>query len=501
MSQKIFHHSPHRAVDSMKILVGNKTNATIRDFEETEEDIEELTGVVISIDKDKINGNGWEVKDDEGNIYYCNIAFNLYDLPETKEYGGIYYPTEKVTVKFTKNSVLRTNTITEVTSLGQDEEKIDLSKWKHGDKPTTIIGKAKSAISISDSFITFNYDNTNVIKADNNAIKMEGDNTEVNTNNFNINSPDISIQGESLDNYLYQKTINALDDKNELNVNGMNVMQNNGLSQLDLIKTIYIPKGAERILFDLLDPRYFPERIQGQPLLTGSDIDQLYIYPNGLVTVTTHGDNAPNVKNITQSINWLTPQYSKKNVITVNVASACNCCANTKGVMEFFNYCPHCKTWNTLYESEHIIKCNTCSTTWCPSCGHVQGYNCGTTTYDLKEYNNTNKIVGMTMYCDYCRNKIPTGLSREYANYCPKCHNWGYLRIEDKIVNNQEMRVLHCTHPSCGETYCLNCSISQGTSFITNFLNDSTSLSKQNGFVTPDIFNNKFYKLTHIRDE
>ena len=95
MAKKIFHHSPHRAVDSMKILVGNKTNATIRDFEETEEDVEEITGVVVSIDKDKITGNGWEVKDDEGNTYYCNIAFSLYELPETREYGGMYYPTSQ----------------------------------------------------------------------------------------------------------------------------------------------------------------------------------------------------------------------------------------------------------------------------------------------------------------------------------------------------------------------------------------------------------------------
>ena len=393
MSQKIFHHSPHRAVDSMKILVGNKTNATIRDFEETEEDIEEITGVVISIDKDKITGNGWEVKDDDGNVYYCNIAFNLYELPETREYGGVYYPTKPVTVKVTKNNVLRTNTITEVTSLGEDEDKIDLSQWKHGDKPTTIIGKAKSAISISDAFITFNYDNTNEIKADANSLKLEGEQTDINTKNLNINS-DVNINGNALDDYLYQRTINALDDLNSRNVNGMNVIQNNGLSQMNIIKTVYIPANTQRILFDLLDPRYYPDRVQTHPLLTGSDINRLYIYPNGLVSVQSNNQVPVSDAAIQSTINWLTPQYSKKNVLTINVASACECCDNgLGGIREYFNYCPHCKTWNTLYENQHIIKCDACSTTWCPNCGHVKGNECNDKTYDLKEYNNINKIV------------------------------------------------------------------------------------------------------------
>ena len=44
MSKKVFRHTPHRAADAMKIIVGNKTNATIRDVEETLEDIEEKEG-------------------------------------------------------------------------------------------------------------------------------------------------------------------------------------------------------------------------------------------------------------------------------------------------------------------------------------------------------------------------------------------------------------------------------------------------------------------------
>ncbi len=501
MAKKIFHHSPHRAVDSMKILVGNKTNATIRDFEETEEDIEELTGVVISIDKDKINGDGWEVKDDEGNIYYCNIAFSLYELPETKEYGGVYYPTETVTVKFTKNPVLRTNTITEVTSLGEDETKIDLSKWKHGDKPTTIIGKAKSAISISDNFITFNYDNDNLIKADSQSVKMEGDQTDVNTNNFNINSDNINIQGDPLEKYLYDKTINAFDDFHSRDENGVNVSQNNNLSQLNINKIVYIPANNQRILFDLLDPRYFPDRTQTHALLTGNNVDRLYIYPNGLVSVQSVDNSARQKGDIAQTINWLTPKYSKKNVLTITVASACQCCSDASGgIKEYFNYCPHCKTWNTLYESQGLVKCNACSNTWCSSCGHNKNIECGNIQFDLKEYNGTNRIIGMTTHCDYCKDKIPTGMSRVYANYCPECHTWGYLEIQDKIINNEDRRVLQCTYPGCGASYCLNCAISQGTEFNINFLNDRTLLD-QDQFWTIDQFNNKYKKLTHIRDE
>lgn len=502
MAKKIFHHSPHRAVDSMKILVGNKTNATIRDFEETEEDIEEVTGVVISIDKDKITGNGWEVKDEDGNVFYCNMPFSLYELPETREYGGVYYPTETVTVKVTKNNVLRTNTITEVTSLGQDETKVDLSKWKHGDKPTTIIGKAKSAISISDNFITFNYDNTNVIKADADSLKMEGDQTDINTKNLNINS-EININGEPFDSFLYKKTTDVLDDAHNRNGNGVNVAQNNGLSQLNIIKTMYIPASDQRVIFDLLDPRYFPSEMQVHPLLTGSDINRLYIYPNGLVSVQASNTKGAPISegDIKSTINWLTPQYSKKNVLKITVASVCSCCDDlNRGVMEYFNYCPHCKTWNTLYESQSVIKCQGCSNVWCPGCGHDKGVPCTNTAYDLKVYGGNNVISGMTTHCDYCKDKIPTGLSRVYANYCPECHTWGYLLIQDKMINNEERRVLQCTYPGCGASYCLNCATSQGTEFNLHFLNDDTLLD-QKDFWTVDKFNNKYKKLTHIRDE
>ena len=75
-----------------------------------------------------------------------------------------------------------------------------------------------------------------------------------------------------------------------------------------------------------------------------------------------------------------------------------------------------------------------------------------------------------------------------------------YTPIQDKMINNEERRVLQCTYPGCGASYCLNCATSQGTEFNLHFLNDDTLLD-QKDFWTVDKFNNKYKKLTHIRDE
>ena len=96
------------------------------------------------------------------------------------------------------------------------------------------------------------------------------------------------------------------------------------------------------------------------------------------------------------------------------------------------------------------------------------------------------------MPCNYCKNEIPYGKTRQYANYCPKCHQWNYLRLENEYENGEERRYLHCDY--CGESYCANCSISQGRSFIKNFLNDNT-VYDYNTFIE------NFHKIKHIRDE
>jgi hypothetical protein len=489
MSKKVFRHTPHRAADAMKIIVGNKTNATIRDVEETIEDIEEKEGVVISIDKDKINGDGWTVKDSDGETYTCTCASNMYQLPETEEYGGVYYPTDQVSVKFTINPMLRTNTITEITSLGEDEETLDLSKWKHGDKATTVIAKPMSAISISNAIISFNYNNTNEVTANKDEVKTKGKKTNISTENLDINSNNINIRGKSLDDYISDKIDTEIKNQNDGNIN---VLGQNNIGQINLnMQGIFIPAAKDRIIKDLKDPSLFPESQQRHPLLTGDNIDELYIYPNGLVTVKSREKSDRQNTDILSTHNWITTSNTYKNLLKLTVVQLCDCChENIDGQQTYFNYCPYCKTWNTLYNNNSVITCNTCHNTCCQGCGHSHSEDCEINIYDLKKYNNTWKISAIGLACDYCRNDVPTGKLREYANYCPKCHNWGYLTLESNYEGTEEQRFLHCTN--CDENYCVNCAMAQRDSYISSFLND-------NYFY--DDFTAKYFKIKHIRDE
>ena len=493
MSQKIFRHTPHRAADAMKIIVGNKTNATIRDLEETEEDIEEIEGVVVSIDKDKINGDGWVVKDAEGNTYTCNCASDMYQLPETEEYGGVYYPTKTVSVKITKNPILRNNTITEFTSLGKNEDKLDISKWKHGDKATTVIAKPMSAISISNALISFNYNNTNAVKADDESVKTEGKKTTIDTKSLVVNSSDIYLADETLEDYVnrtayekiatqYQPAVSNVD-------NGIDAMRQNNLGQLNINVKTYVPNKKQKIITDLKDPSMAPEHMQKHPLLAGNDIDELYIYPNGLVTIQARG--VPNKKEIFNSLNWITSQYTKKYILTIQVKTACDCCNKNKtGSIEYFNYCPICKTFTTLSETyDGYITCSSCHTLWCEGCGHPRNMECSNKTYNLKKYPD-NAITAVGMSCDYCKNDIGVGKTRQYANYCPKCHKWNQLKIETKYNSNGQMKKIFVC--SCGASYCTNCSISQGEDFIPSFLSKD--------YYYKD-FIKKYAKMTHIRDD
>ena len=494
MSQKVFRHTPHRAADAMKIIVGNKTNATIRDVEETLEDILEKEGTVTSIDKDKINGEGWHVTDSDGEKYLCTCASDMYQLPETEEHGGVYYPKDQVSVKFTVNPMLKTNTITEITSLGKDEKKLDLSKWKHGDEATTIIAKPMSAISISNAIISFNYNNANEVTADEKEIKTEGKKTNINTFTLDINSEDINIQDQPLDEYIRRQAQNT--DLNQQKDDGMNVLQQDNLGQLNLnIQTTYIPgqkQKAQRVIKDLKDPSLYPEETQRQPLLTGSNIDELYIYPNGLVTIQRRAEWEKQDESIFSTHQWITTNNTYKNLLKVSVVRICDCCAeNIDGIQTYFNYCPRCRTWNTLYNKGNVIACTGgCNLTWCQGCGHPYNVNCTDKSLDLKKYDSWH-ISAIGMSCDYCKNEIPHGKTRIYADYCPKCHKWGYLTLETEYNSDgEEQRFLHCD--SCNESYCVNCAISQGKSFIKSFLNDN---------IAYDYFTENFAKIRHIRDD
>lgn len=491
MGKKVFRHSPHRGADAIKILAGTKTNATIRDLEETIEDIEEKEGVVVSIDKDKINGEGWTVKDEEGNTYLCNIASNMYQLPETEDYGGMYYPTDKVTVKITINPVLRTNTITEITSLGEEEESLDLSKWKHEDKATKIIASPKSAISISGALISFNYDNANEVTADETEVKTKGKKTNISTEDLEINSNNINIKNQSLEDFAQQQALEAMINASDnYKMEGIDVINQNNLGQINLnISSMYIPV-SQRIIMDLKDPALYPEQEQRHPLLTGNNIDELYIYPNGLVAVRSR--DIPNNKEVFSTHNWATTPYTYKNLLTVSITQTCDCCMDTVSTQTYFNYCPICKTWTTLYNKRNRITCSSCFNEWCQSCGHLIKDDCSNTLYNLKKYNEW-RISEIGLPCSYCKGDISYGKRREYANYCPKCHNWGYLTNITEYENGEERRFLHCD--SCGESYCVNCSISQGQSFITSFLNDRVEGPMYG------LSDFKNYKIKHIRDD
>ena len=114
MSGHSFRPSIARVQNAQKVFTSAKTNATIRDLEEEEGELEEKEGTVVSIKRDSINGSGWTVKDKEGNTYICSCASSMYEVPETVERGGVLYPKETIEVVFTVNPVLRINTIKEI---------------------------------------------------------------------------------------------------------------------------------------------------------------------------------------------------------------------------------------------------------------------------------------------------------------------------------------------------------------------------------------------------
>ena len=544
--KKPFRITPGQFQDSMRIIVGNKTNATIRDLEEEEGELEEKKGVVISIDRNKVNGDGWVVKDEEGNTYNCSCASSMYDLPSTVERGGVLYPNETVNVVFTVNPVLRINTIKEFQSASldalkakqrsksqqvitdnadgssdtkdkdkdkdkkkkdkstDDTVKLDISKWKHGDKPTTIIAKPKSAISISDSMISFNYNNTNTMIADEQAVSTFGEKTEIATEKLEINSDEIKIKEIDIVDYIQDESRNTIDDfyatfgvavggvEDEL----IEIVQEGNMGQLNLKGFfLHIPE-YEQVIADLKNPMMFPDSKQKHPLLN-EKIDELFIYPNGLVTVKArepyppHENGEINKQKVLGTFNWISSKTSKKNVIEIIVGKTCDCCDNnSNGQASFFNYCPKCQTWNTLSEINYEIICSSCHTHFCENCGHDTTQSCNVKTYDLKHYS-TNKIISESTHCDYCIMQIPEDFVKEYANYCPYCHKWGYLHtIEEKDINGQKKNLLECTF--CKQQYCANCSTIQNEAFSKSFIDKN---------IKYDDIKDKIYKLPFVRND
>lgn len=548
---KPFRITPGQFQDSMRIIVGNKTNATIRDLEEEEGELEEKKGTVVSIDRNKINGDGWVVKDEEGNTYNCSCASSMYELPSSVERGGILYPNETVTVTFTVNPVLRINTIKEIHSAtldalreqqkqknqnktitknadGTNDDdkdkdkdkdknnknnknkkdsntvKLDVSKWQHGDKPTTVIAKPKSAISISDSMISFNYDNTNSVIANEESVSTFGQKTEIATQALEINSDEIKVKHVDFVDYIQAESKNTIQDfyrtfgvsVASVEDEFIDIEQEGNMGQLSFKGFDFTMSENEMIVADLKNPILFPDFKQKHALLN-ENVDELFIYPNGLVTIRARTpyppdeEGNPNKQKILGTFNWITSKMVKRNVLEIVVGEICDCCDdNYNSTVSYFNYCPKCQTWNTLSEINNKIICSSCHTHFCANCGHDTTQSCNVKVYDLKKYNE-HKILSESTHCDYCIMQIPENFMKEYANYCPYCHKWDYLHtIEEKDKDGQTKKLLECT--SCKQKYCANCSTIQNEIFPRSFIGSNIKFND---------YKDKIKKIPFIRDD
>ena len=459
MSGHAFRPSIARVQNAQKVFTSTKTNATIRDLEEEEGELEEKEGVVVSIKRDQINGSGWTVKDNDGNIYVCSCASSMYEVPETVERGGILYPVDTVEVVFTVNPVLRINTIKEIKSLGEETEKIDISKWTHGDESTTVIAKPKSALSISDGFIKLDYNNDNKVLADKDGVKTEGAKTSINTEDLSINSNNITIKDVNLEDLIEDSAFNISNQYDNYIISGVNnnnaiLSRTNNMSQLEFNDMKISNSG---VIGEIKDQKLIPIRDIRQQLITdGNCVDTLLIDTNGLIVVEL-SKLCPEERHTTSVYNWLTPQVNARNYIKVVVKQTCsNCDEGHNTTSEFINYCPSCKSWNTLIDTSTHIKCISCSQQYCENCGS----NILKPSEKLKKYRN-NYITGYGTTCNYCNEQLISGTTKEYVNYCPNCKTWNTLYQEEYYDDNEIINVLSCSSKNCGSIFCCTCGIDQ----------------------------------------
>lgn len=486
-----FRPTPTQVADSLKILTGVKTNSTIRDLEEEEGELEEKEGVVVSIQEDKINGAGWTVKDDKGELYVCSCASNMYDLPETQEHGGVLYPSDNVKVIFEINPVLQLNRIIEVTSLGSEDEKIDISKWKHGDAATTVIAKPRAAISISDSQVSFNYDNANKITANNKSIDLNGKQTNINSNQINING-NVNINGNNLENTMKQISTEVVKNDSTKTTGGATptdmskvfLEYSNNIAQVTVNGKMTINQ-TERVIADIKDPQQFPTQTQQYSLLTNNGIDKIKVRPNGIVTVECIGE--PGQRDILSTHNWVAPKYDMRSVIATKTTNICDYCQEVNSTNIFINYCPACKTWHMLsYVKDNVI-CNKCGVTYCASCGHRNDVSYSDT--DLKVYLDSN-ISLVSSPCDYCQDYIGSNKNKVYANYCPICKTWYSLSLDNIIKDENEIHQLYCEN--CNTYYCGNCGTEQSGYKMKSFLDN---------YIQYETYMTKMHKLVYIKED
>lgn len=496
MSGHAFRPSIARVQNAQKVFTSAKTNATIRDLEEEEGELEEKEGTVVSIKRDSINGSGWTVKDKEGNIYICSCASSMYEIPETVERGGVLYPKETIQVTFTVNPVLRINTIKEIKSLGSETEKLDISKWRHGDESTTVIAKPKSALSISDGFIKLDYNNDNKVLADSEGISTKGNKTTIDTNNLAINSTNIEIGGTSLNDWIYDNALNTSNTYETYTLDSpygsITIDRTNNMTQIDISAQGIKGYG---VIGEIKDQKATPVKELSQQLVTDGNIVDIVtidtdgvikIYPfemNGIKddSVYSDSDYQRNIQSLTQ---WITPQVESRNYIKVTVKKTCDSCNeydNTSS--EFINYCPNCQEWNCLVDtSTSRIKCTRCSTEYCENCGH----SILNDSIRLKKYQDNNiNAYGTT--CNHCNTQLKSGTNKNYVDYCPDCNNWNCLSQEEYYEDNESINVLTCSE--CGSQFCCTCGISQ----------TSYGLTITNAPVQYTLYKNALRKLKYIK--
>ena len=493
MAHKPFRPTYGRVQTATQMLNGTRTNGNIRDLQEEEGELEEKEGTVVSIKQDLINGAGWTVKDSDGNKYICSCAASMYELPETKERGGYLYPQETVTVNFQINPILRVNTITEITSLGEDTETLDISKWKHGDEATTVIAKPKSAISMSNGFISMNYDDNNKVVANEESVSTEGKKTEINTKTLNINSNTINVNNQLLTDVIDEQARNVSNEYLSFHLSSYDNLKlfldkSNNMTQLNVNSDDFTGYG---VIGQIKEQKAIPVRIQTQQLITdGNCVDLISIDENGIISIESFENECSDEhhRRILSTNNWLTPQIESRNYIKVIVQETCDYCdegTNTKS--EFINYCPHCSnkvSFNTLVDTQTRIKCNTCGAEYCQNCGT----NILNPSEKLKTYKD-NFISAYGTTCKYCKDQLKAGTNKQYVNYCPECNQWGWLRQSEMEQDGNTINILECGN--CNSQFCSTCGIDQEKHGLT---------LKENERVSYDAYKNALRKLKYIRD-
>lgn len=480
MSKRAFRHTPTRFQNSVKILAGTKSNSVIRNLEETEEEIEEVEGTVISIDKNKINGNGWAVQDSNGNIYQCSCASNMYEIPESKERGGILYPNDTIKVIFTRNPVLKTNVIKEILS-SQENSKIDINKWKHDKEATTIIAKPKSAISISDGMIKMNYDNKNSVNVDDAGVKLTGKETNIEAEKIALNAKEVMINDKNLSDYI--KLNQKLEDFRQWSggafpedMSSLSIANMGNMSQATLEDSIYLDE-KDRVIGDIKDQMRFPTKDLKFPLMTSNGIDELTVRANGIISARSKTSNGR--RDVFSTHSWISPQ-TDRNVLDVKVTKYCGECNELNNNVRYIDYCPVCKSWHRLSYTKDNVLCNQCGATFCGNCGTGDGGNL------KKHQDNYINIVGEN--CNYCEDILATNNAKQYADYCPVCKKWNTLVYNTFDRNGNSTNQIQCT--SCDSVYCGNCGTEQAGYKKQSFYDNK---------INYDNYINKMHKLNFIR--